>query len=88
MVALGPFSLKFSGSSVGRPTAAIGEGTQAAPMLQVHTGLLPRTPKVIQYLLVTNALMGLFLSSVRLMGGRKGGFLNHVAQEGPQIFID
>lgn len=77
-MALGHFSLKFSGSFIGRPRA-VSEGRQAAPMLQVHKGLLGRTLRVIHYVFVIHALMGLSLSSVSSMEVRKGGFLNHMA---------
>ena len=68
-MALGPFSLRFSGRA-GRPTAAVGEGRQAASMLQVHGTL-----KAVHYLLVTTALIPLFLSSVSSMGEAKWAFL-------------
>lgn len=52
MMALGPPSLKFSGSCAGQPMATAGEGGKAASMLQVHTGLLGRTLKANFYFLL------------------------------------
>lgn len=66
VVALGPSSLKFSGSSVGWPIAAVGEeqtsdsdiaSSQRTPSQDSFAGLLRRMPKVIHDLFVKRSSM-------------------------------